>query len=105
MAIGYQTSQAEINSVAGNLAVDMRDLCARIQSFHSKIVSLGDGPDSRAAALVTMGFTDEGGTGDAHLMVYLADVLNTLAAIYYGDAAQPTPFDFDSALSSLWGTR
>lgn len=105
MAIGYQTSQVEINNVAGGLAVGLRDLCQQIESFHGKIVSLGDGPDSRAAALVTLGFTDAGGNGDAHKMVYLADVLNTIAAIYYGQAGQSPPFNFDSALSGLWGTR
>jgi hypothetical protein len=105
MAIGFQTSQSEINSTAGRLAITMRDLCRDITDFHTSIVALGDGTDSRAAKLVTLGFTDAGGNGDAHLMVYLADVLNTIAAIYYGNAAQTPPFSFDSALSALWGTR
>jgi hypothetical protein len=38
-------------------------------------------------------------------MVYLANVINTVAAVYYGTAEQTPPFSFDNALSPLWGPR
>jgi hypothetical protein len=31
--------------------------------------------------------------------------LNTMAAIYFGTAAQPSPFNFNNQLSEVWAGR
>jgi hypothetical protein len=99
MGVGFTPSQATINNQGGALAVALRDLARSISDFHTAIGAMGADDTARATALVGLGFAQ----ADAASMVYLANVLNTVAALYYGTAAQPTPFDFDSALAPLWG--
>lgn len=101
MPVGYQLNLVNINNTAGQLATVMRNVCRAAGDFHSAIDALGADDTGRQAALVNIGFT----TGDAQQMVYLVNVLNTLAAIYYGNAVQTPAFDFDNALSALWGTN
>jgi hypothetical protein len=99
MAVGNQPNASNINSVMGHIATDLRDWARRANQFHTAIDGMGADDPSRATALVALGFTQ----ADATNLVYLANVLNTVAAIYYGTAAQTPAFNFDSALSPLWG--
>lgn len=101
MGVGYEPSMGSINSSAGKLAVGLRGWARATTDFHAAIVDLGPDAASRATALVAMGFTQ----ADATNMVRLADVINTMAALYYGNAAQPTPYNFDNDLSALWGMQ
>jgi hypothetical protein len=99
MPVGYQLAAANINQIAGQLSVRWRDLATQTTRFQAAIVGLGADDTARAAALVNAGFTP----ADATQMVYLANVMNTLAQIYLGNAGQTPPFDFGNALSVLWG--
>jgi hypothetical protein len=89
MAVGFQFDQDRANQQLGALAVDLRDLMVRITSYHQKVTGLGH------AGQVALGFTD----ADATDLQLRADYINTVAALYYGTAAQPSPFNFDDALS------
>jgi hypothetical protein len=86
---------AQLNGQAGDLAVRLRAWAADAAAFHSAIVALG------AAGLEAAGFTP----GDAAAYAAKADVLYTVAAIYLGQAIQPDPYNFDSALAEWCGTR
>ena len=101
MAVGNVPSVGSINSTAGDLAIDLREWAHRAAIFHTAIGAMGADDTSRATALVALGFAQ----ADATQMVYLANVLNTVAAVYYGTAPQTPAFNFDSALSPLWGPR
>jgi Holliday junction resolvasome RuvABC DNA-binding subunit len=101
MAVGNIPSVGSINGTAGQLAIDLREWAHRAQIFHSAIGAMGADDPSRATALVGLGFAP----ADATEMVYLANVINTVAAVYYGTAEQTPPFSFDNALSPLWGPR
>lgn len=89
MAVGYQFDQDRANSQLGSLAVQLRDLMVAVTSYHQKVTGLGH------AGQMALGFTD----ADATDLQLRADYINTVAALYYGTAAQPTPFNFDDALS------
>jgi hypothetical protein len=100
MAIGILPYMGAINNTAGNLAIQLRNLCRSMVDFNTAIDSMGADDPSRATALEALGFA----TDDATNLVYLTHVLNTIAQVYYGNAVQTPAFDFDSALSALWGT-
>jgi alkylhydroperoxidase family enzyme len=101
VTVGFQLSQQQINQQAGQLATGLRDWARGAGDFHTAIDALGADDTARATALTALGFTSD----DATELVYLANVINTVAAVYYGTAAQTPPFSFDSALSPLWGAR
>lgn len=101
MPIGYIPNMQTINQQAGMLAVTMRDLCQKIEGFQASIVAMGSDDGSRASALAALGFS----LTDAEHMVYLSNVMNTLAQIYYGNAGQTPPYNFDNAMSALWGNH
>ena len=89
MAIGYQFDQSSANNDLGAMCVQLRDLMVRVTSYHQKVTGLGH------AGQVALGFTD----ADATDLQLRADYINTVAALYYGTAVQPSPFNFDDALS------
>jgi hypothetical protein len=101
MPIGYPVNVGTINNGAGDLACRLRDWAIDVEKFWKPITALGTDDTSRIAALVTLGFSDT----DAAAMHHAVDILNTVAQIYYGNAAQPSPYNFDSDLAALWGAR
>lgn len=101
MAVGYQITASSLNNQLGLLAVQLRDLCRDITETHLPIASLGADDPARITALEAAGYSP----GDAPSALYLLNVLNTVAAIYYGQATQADLYNFENALSSLWGVR
>lgn len=92
--IGNQTSEAVINNVAGTLAVNLRNACQQILNFQAWLVGVG------AAGLQSgYGFS----ATDATNLVNAVNYLNTVAEIFDGNASQPTNFNFDNAVSVLYG--
>ena len=89
MAVGYQFDQDRANQLLGQLAVQLRDLMVTISSYHQTVTGLGH------AGQMALGFTD----ADATLLQLKADQIYTMAAVYYGLAAQTPAFNFDDALS------
>jgi hypothetical protein len=101
MAVGYQPNMAQLNNRAGQLATMLRDWSRAATDFHLAIDSMADNDTDRATALVALGITQD----DATNFVYLVNVINTVAAVYYGTAEQTPAFDFDNAFSALWGAQ
>lgn len=101
MAIGYPLNVNTINNGAGDLATRIRDWAIDAEKFWKPITALGTDDATRIAALVALGFSQ----ADATAMHHTVDILNTLAQIYYGNAAQTPAYNFDSDLSNCWGAR
>lgn len=95
MSIGYQSQLTVpgVNSTLGQIAVNLRNACAAAQAFDQQISVLG------AAGLEAVGFT----AADAASLVQAAGFMNQVAAVYYGQAAQGTVSNFDSALAPARG--
>ncbi len=101
MPIGFADSASYLNGQLGQLAVDTRGIAQRQNALFLGIQGLGADDTARAAALEAKGYT----AGEAAQVLYVASVFNTLATVYYGDAGQTPPFDFDDCFKVLRGTR
>jgi hypothetical protein len=108
MALTGQIGWQQIVMRGSQLAVQLRDVVRSMQDYQSDIDTLGASDTDRATALTAMataaGFTlattgGPTGNGDAANVVYMANVMATVSAIYEGTAAQPSDFDFDDALA------
>jgi hypothetical protein len=93
MAIGYQTTQEQVNAQVGNLALGLRNACRQIINFQEWVQK------ENTAGLEALGFSAD----DAQAILTASNYLNTVAALFFGTAAQPSPFDFDDAVASTYG--
>lgn len=93
MAVGSQPSQGNINSTLTQLALAWRDLAMQSVQQRAYLNSLG------TTGLEAINFTAQ----DAATVLQLIDYMGTVADVYHGVATQATTFNFESALTSLWG--
>lgn len=95
MAIGNQPSAAQLNSILSNYVSQMNKLMAAIAQLQSYVVAEG------AAGLEALDvpFT----APDAASYVQAVNYLNTMAALWYGTAAQATAYNFQNQMNSLVG--
>jgi hypothetical protein len=93
MAVGPNYSADQLRWRAAQLASRRRALELDVQEFHSYVTRID------VNGLMEAGFSP----GDAADFKYLADVHHTVAAVYFGVAAQPSEFNFDDALSAIRG--
>lgn len=92
MSVGNQPTVASINQSLTNTALNLRNICGQITDLQEYISSLG------TTGLQALGFT----AADAQNIVTLVGYMNTVAAVYFGTAAQPTASNFNAALTVLW---
>ncbi len=97
MSVGTQLTQGNVDGQITNLSVALRDLCQAITNLSSTINGQGDG----LAVLESTGYSAE----DAAQAQAAVSYLNTIAAVYFGTAAQAQPFNFNNELSQYWGGR
>lgn len=93
MAVGNQPQLSAVNAALGNYATNLRDLCRSIANFAEWANSEGQ------AGLVAIGFS----SADATTFLNMVSYMNTISGVYFGTATQGTQFNFDNALSILWG--
>lgn len=100
MAVGNSPSTGLINSTLGSLAIQMRVLFEAVNDQFLYLENLG------ASGLETVGFD----SSDASTVLTMISYMSTLAGCYYGTVQQggsggtgATEFNFNSALSALWG--
>lgn len=104
MAVGNQANAASINQQLTNFATQMRSVMDAVSDLSTEINSQGDG----LAALEAIGFgsasnpANPGSISDAQYALNMLGYLNTVAQVYFGEAAQPSAFNFNNALSVLW---
>ena len=95
MSIGNTANltQGGLNGQLGSIAVTLRNACQQAADFFEGVNALG------TSGLEGLGFT----SGDATAFLAAANYMQTVAAVYYGTAAQPSDFDFDNALAAARG--
>jgi hypothetical protein len=91
--IGYQGS--DINTPLGGLACELRDACQHILKAWEYVQKVGLA--GLQAAPYNLSATDAQTLWDAY------NHLQTVAAIYYGNAAQPSAWNFHDSLSLVRG--
>lgn len=91
MAIGYGDTLgvSNLNNMLGANAVALQETCLNIDKFWSAVNNLG------VEGLVAKGFSQ----ADAQLFYDTSNYLQTVSRIYFGEAVQRDPYDFDSQLS------
>lgn len=101
MAIGNQPSSSfQVNSMAAQLAIQLRTACQAIITFQEWTTSQGE------TGLQNIGFS----SNDAVAMIDQANYMATVAGVYYGTVQQggsgginASEFNFSSALIALTG--
>ena len=100
MAVGNQPTAQVINSTAGRIAVTMRQVMEAARDLETQVTSLG------SSGLQAAGLS----SGDAASLITLVNYMSTVAGCYYGTVQQggtggtgAITFNFDNALSALWG--
>jgi hypothetical protein len=95
--IGNQPTVAGLNNDLTQLATQMRDLMGQVTDFNLRVAALG------ATGLENLGGTGLGfSAADASAFLNMAAILNTPAAVYFGNATQASEYNFNSALCPVW---
>jgi len=92
---GHQPDADELNRNVAADAVGLRDAMLAILKRWSLIGKLGE------AGLAAPPYNMDPDT--AHDLFEAANHMQTVTAVYYGEAAQPDPFDFDDSLAEVRG--
>lgn len=104
MSVGATIGADQINNTLTALAVQARNLMRQISNLNEAVNGQGTGE----AYLESIGFSaapnaaNPGDVSDADLALSMISYLNTVAQIYFGNAAQPSAFNFDQELSQVW---
>lgn len=93
--IGFQPDLNTVNTLLGDAAVTARDSAQRIERIWSYLAKVG------VAGLQAAPYNLP--EADAQALFDKANQMHTLAAIYYGEAAQAAPYDFDDAFAIVRG--
>jgi len=87
-------SVATIDNDITTFSVGMRNLMTAVQNLSLNVNGQGDGQ----AFLESVGYDSD----DAATALNAISYLNTVAAVYFGDAAQADEYDFNQQLSQYW---
>lgn len=111
MTVGVQPSNGTIDSILTNLSVGIRDMMALATNLSTEINGQGNG----TAVLANIGYstvpsaTNPGGVSDAALALEYIAYFTNVAGVYYGNipsgAGTAVSFNYNQALSPLWGGR
>ena len=102
MTVGNQATSAGINQSLQSYAVAVRAIMEQIKDFNTWV----NGQDQGLAFIEAAGFD----AADAQTVLNLIGYLNTLSGVYYGTVQAggtggtgAIEFDYDNALSIVWG--
>jgi hypothetical protein len=95
MAVGHQPDADELNRYLAADAQGLRNAAQEILKRWSLVKDLGEA----GLQAPPYDMTPE----DAAAFFEAANRMQTVAAVYYGELAQPDPFNFDDALSEVRG--
>ena len=104
MPVGATVGSDQVNNIITSLAVRLRDVMDAIHHLDLSVNGQGAG----LAYLEGTGFgsapnpANPGSVSDAQLALTTISYLNTVAQVYFGAAAQPTAYNFNQQLSSVW---
>jgi len=97
MSVGRQTTSSEYDQLITSVSVLVRDAMRAAYNLSRQVNGQGNG----LAVLEAAGY----GAEDAAVAQAAISYLNTVAGVYFGNAAQSSAFDFDQELSQYWGGR
>jgi hypothetical protein len=104
MPAGASIGSSQVDNVITSLAVNLRNIMRQISNLNLAVSGQGAG----LAYLTSIGYGSDanpanpGAVSDAQYALNIIGYLNTVAAVYFGTAAQATGFDFDQELSQVW---
>lgn len=93
MSVGLPTSQGAVNQSLTTLAINLREVASEILHQWGYLNKLG------LAGLETVGFS----AADAQSVLDNINHMATVAQVYRGTATQASLFNFEDALTPLWG--
>jgi hypothetical protein len=93
MSVGVQPNSSQIDANLTILSNALRKVMEQLTDFALQVNNMGQN------GLETAGYS----AADATTALQLVGYLNTITGVYYGTASQATDFDFNNALSALWG--
>lgn len=108
MTVGQQATKASMDQTLTAVAVQLRQIMSTV---NARWTFVNNGAAGAAVdVLAAIGYdntnaTSPGGLTDAAYAEYVLNQLHTMAAIYYGQAAQPSVYDFDNALAPMWAAQ
>jgi hypothetical protein len=104
LTLGPGISSSQVSTSLSQVSVQLRDTMRTIYNLYTFVNGGGNG----LAVLEQLGFgstADDNNPGDISDAQYALNMINYLGSVmnlYYGEATQPTAFDFDTELSILW---
>ena len=102
--VGAVIGSNQIDNVITNLAISLRNVMRQMSNLSLAVNGQGNG----LTYLESIGYAsaanaaNPGGISDAQYALNMIGYLNTMAAVYYGTAAQTPAFNFDQELSQMW---
>src|SRR6266567_3691800 len=104
MPVGAAIGSSQVDNIITALAVNLRDVMQRIANLNLAVNGQGAG----LAYLTSIGYSgtpspaNPGGVSDAAFALSMISYLNTMAAVYFGTAAQTPAYNFNQQLSEVW---
>jgi len=105
MPVGATIGSDQMNNIMTSLAVRLREVAQDIADLDLSVNGQGQG----LAYLESIGYSNAsnpanpGSVSDAALALSVISYLHTVAAVYFGTAAQTPAFNFNQQLSMVWG--
>ena len=107
MPVGAVIGSSQVDNIITALAVNMRNVMQQVADLDLAVNGQGAG----LAYLESTGYSgtanpaNPGGVSDAQLAQNTISYLHTVAAVYFGTAAQTPAFNFNQQLSAVWAGR
>ena len=107
MPVGASIGSGQMDNMITSAAVHLRDVAQDISELSLSVNGQGQG----MAYLQSLGFgssanpANPGSVSDAQYALNMISYENTVAAVYFGTAAQTPAFRFDQQLSQLWNRQ
>jgi hypothetical protein len=105
MPVGMQATNLTIDQTLTTLATSLRNIMEELRRL-STFVNNGAG-GTPVQILTAAGYNNAnsnapGNQSDAAYAAYMIGLFNTVSALYYGTATQPSAYNYDTALAPLW---
>lgn len=104
MPVGSVIGSSQMDNMITSAAVGLRDVMQVISNLNLSVNGQGAG----LSYLQSIGYSgtsnpaNPGSVSDAQLALNTIAFLNTVAAVYFGTAAQTPAYNFHSQLSMVW---
>lgn len=104
MPVGGSINSSQMDNMITSAAVHLRDAAQTIANLNLSVNGQGGGLDY----LISIGYSNvsnpanPGSISDATMALNVISYLNTVAAVYFGLAAQTPAFNFHQQLSEVW---